>query len=89
MQHAFQRRGRLGPIFSRGTIAITGFGYFCRAGRGRWLHVTTNTALGVGAKYPDRQSKFFESAASYVLLTITREKMIVDLKALDGGCWIS
>lgn len=75
--------GAWGQLFSRGTIAITGFGYFAeRAEVDGFTYY--NTALGVGAKYPDRQSKFFESAASYVLLTLTREKMIVDLKALDG-----
>jgi len=71
-------------LFSRGAIAITGFGYFAeRAEVDGFTYY--NTALGVGAKYPDRQSKFFASAASYVLLTITKSKMVVELKSLDGS----
>jgi hypothetical protein len=75
--------GAWGKLFGRGTIAITGFGYFAeRAEVDGFTYY--NTALGVGAKYPDRQSKFFEGVASYVLLTITNDKMVVELKGLDG-----
>lgn len=70
-------------LFSRGTIAVTGFGYFAeRAEVDGFTYY--NTALGTGAKYPDKQSKFFESVPSYLLLTITKDKMIVKLKGLDG-----
>ena len=76
--------GAWGKLFGRGAFAISGFGYFAeRAEVDGFTYY--NTALGVGAKYPDRQSKFFESVANYMLLTITKEHMVVELKGLDGS----
>jgi hypothetical protein len=78
-----QAGGAWGKLFSRGTIAITGFGYFAeRADVDGFTYY--NTALGIGARYPDPKSKFFESVASYMLLTITKQTMTVELKGLDG-----
>ncbi len=78
-----QLGGAWGSLFRQGTIAITGFGYYAERAEADGFPYY-NTALGVGAKYPDRQSKFFESVASYVLITVTKEKMTVQLKSLDG-----
>ena len=70
-------------LFSRETIAISGFGYFAeRAEVDGFTYY--NTALGTGAKYPDPKSKFFESVESYLLLTFSKGKMVVELKTLDG-----
>lgn len=70
-------------LFSRGTLAVSGFGYFAeRAEADGFTYY--NTALGSGAKYPDPKSEFFASTASYLLLTITKEKLVAELKGLDG-----
>ncbi len=70
-------------LFSRGTCTITGFGYFAERAELDG-HTYYNTALGSGAKYADAHSKFFAAEASYVLLTITKAAMAVELKSLDG-----
>lgn len=75
--------GAWGKLFPRGTIAVTGFGYYAERAEVDGFSYY-NTSLGVGAKYPDAQSKFFESTGSYVLLTIRPEEMVVELKNLEG-----
>jgi hypothetical protein len=72
-------------MFRKGTIAITGFGYYAeRAEVDGFMYY--NTSLSKGDQYPDPQSKFLAGKASYVLLTLTRNptKMTVEIKGLDG-----
>jgi hypothetical protein len=70
-------------LFSRGTIAVSGFGYFAeRAEVDGFTYY--NTALGAGARYADGASKFLEVKASYLLLTVERGKLTVAIKDLDG-----
>ena len=72
--------------FRKGTIAITGFGYFAeRAELDGFTYY--NTALnGRGTKYPDPFSKFLQGEDSYVLLTVTQvpAEMVVEIKGLNG-----
>lgn len=78
--------GRWHQMFCRGTVCITGFGYFAERAVFEG-HPYFNTSVnGRGDRYPDPNSKFLASRDSYVLLTFHREpsEMIVDLKALDG-----
>ncbi|MBS0210324.1 MAG: metallophosphoesterase [Planctomycetes bacterium] len=70
-------------LFRQGSLVISGFGYFAERAEVDGLSYY-NTALGVGAKYPDPQSKFFASVASYVLLSIKPDAMRVELKSLAG-----
>jgi hypothetical protein len=70
-------------LFSRGTCTITGFGYFAERAE-QDGHTYYNTALGAGAKYKDSHAQFFEAVPSYVLLTVTKAAMTVELKSLDG-----
>jgi len=73
-------------MFRRGTICITGFGYFAERAVFEG-HPYFNTSLsGRGDRYPDPHSQFLASQDNYILLTFHREpsEMIVDLKALDG-----
>jgi hypothetical protein len=70
-------------LFRRGTLAVTGFGYFAERAEVDGFPYY-NTALGVGAKYADAKSVFFESTASYLLLTVTKQEMTAELKSLDG-----
>jgi hypothetical protein len=71
-------------LFRRGSCTITGFGYF--AERAEYDgHTYYNTALGAGAKYRDSHAQFFEAVPSYVLITVTKTTMAVELKSLEGA----
>jgi hypothetical protein len=78
--------GRWRQMFSRGTVCITGFGYFAERAVFEG-HPYFNTSVnGRGDRYPDPKSVFLAGRDSYVLLTVRREpgEMVVDLKDLDG-----
>lgn len=73
-------------MFRRGTICITGFGYFAERAVFEGHPYFNTSVSGRGDRYPDPNSKFLTSQDNYVLLTFPREpsEMIVDLKTLDG-----
>ncbi len=73
-------------MFRKGTIAVTGFGYFAeRAELDGFTYYNTSLS-GKGARYADPHSKLLESRNSYILLTLTKKppKLTVEIKALDG-----
>jgi hypothetical protein len=74
-------------MFSRGTICITGFGYFAERAVFEGHPYLNTSVSGRGDRYPDPQSVFLTSTDNYVLLTFRRKsgEMIVDLKGLDGA----
>ncbi len=81
-----QARQQWHQQFRKGTLCITGFGYF--AERAEVDGVTYyNTALnGRKHQYPDPHSKFLQGEDSYILLTIERAgKMTVEIKSLNSG----
>ena len=78
-----QQGGAWERLFRRGTLAVSGFGYFAERAEANGC-TYYNTALGTGAKYPDPQSKFFASVPSYLLLTIKPQRLVAQLKSLDG-----
>ena len=81
-----QERGAWHEMFRKGTIAISGFGYFAERAELDGV-VYYNTSLsGKGDQYPDPNSQFLQSKDSYILLTFTRNpaKMLVEIKGLDG-----
>jgi hypothetical protein len=78
-----QEKGAWHRLFRRGTLAVTGFGYFAERAEVDGFPYY-NTALGVGAKYKDAKAEFFESTASYLLLTSTKDLLTVELKSLEG-----
>lgn len=81
-----QEGGAWHQLISRGTIAITGFGYFAeRADVDGFAYYNTSLS-GKGAKYPDPKSAFFASEDSYILMTFTKKppKTVVELKTLAG-----
>jgi hypothetical protein len=81
-----QEGGAWHQMFRRGTIAITGFGYYAERAEVDGFPYYNTSLGGKGDRYPDPQSKFFESADNYILLTFTRSPrtMTVALKGLDG-----
>lgn len=78
--------GSWGRMLRRGTIAITGFGYFAERAEVDGCTYYNTSLSGKGDKYPDPKSKFLASENSYVLLTFTKTplKMAVEIKNLDG-----
>ena len=74
-------------MFRKGTIAITGFGYYAeRAEVDEFTYY--NASLSVKRnQYPDSKSKFLKGTDSYMLLTLTKNptKMVVEIKDLDGS----
>ncbi len=81
-----QEQGAWHQMFRRGTVVISGFGYFAERAESDGC-VYYNTSLsGKGARYPDPKSQFLQSEHNYVLLTFARatRRMTVELKNLDG-----
>jgi hypothetical protein len=73
-------------MFSRGTIVVSGFGYFAeRAEMDGFTYYNTSLS-GRGDKYPDPKSSFLQSEDSYVLLTFRKASrtMTAEVKRLDG-----
>ncbi|HYG75860.1 MAG TPA: fibronectin type III domain-containing protein [Planctomycetota bacterium] len=76
----------LHTLFSKGTIAITGFGYFAeRADVDGFSYYNTSLG-GKGAKYKDPKAAFFESEDSYILMSLEAKAatMRVEIKDLSG-----
>lgn len=78
--------GAWGEMLRRGTIAITGFGYFAERAEVDGFTYYNTSLSGKGDKYPDPKSQFLASENSYVLLTFTKNplKMAVEIKRLEG-----
>jgi hypothetical protein len=78
--------GAWGAMLRRGTIAITGFGYFAERAEVDGFTCYNTSLSGKGDKYPDPKSQFLASENSYVLLTFTKHplKMAVEIKSLEG-----
>jgi hypothetical protein len=81
-----QAKGRWGELFRRGTICISGFGYFAERAEADGFTYYNTSLSGTGDKYPDPQSRFLASQDNYILLTFHRPEraMVVEIKDLDG-----
>jgi len=75
-----------GTMLRRGTIAITGFGYFAERAELDGFTCYNTSLSGQGDQYPDPKSQFLAGENSYVLLSLTKNplKMVVELKGLEG-----
>ena len=73
-------------MFCKGTIAITGFGYYAERAEVDGFTYYNTSLSGKGDRYPDPKSQFLASKDSYILLTLTRNppRMAVEIKGLDG-----
>lgn len=74
-------------MFRKGTIAITGFGYYAERAEVDGLTYYNTSLSGKGDQYPDPKSQFIKGEDSYILLTFTRNPMrlVVEMKGLDGN----
>ncbi len=81
-----QARGAWHGMFRKGTIAITGFGYYAERAEVDGFSYYNTSLSGKGTHYPDPKSAFLKGEDSYILLTITKNpaKMVVEIKGLDG-----
>ncbi len=82
-----QERGAWHDMFRRGTIAITGYGYYAERAEVDGFTYYNTSLSGKGAQYPDPMSQFLKGEDSYILLTVTKNpaKMMVEIKGLDGS----
>ena len=73
-------------MFSRGTIVISGFGYFAERAEVDGFTYYNTSLSGRGDKYPDPKSSFFQSEDNYILLTLRKASrtMKAEVKRLDG-----
>ena len=78
--------GQWHELFRKGTIAITGFGYFAERAEVDGFTYYNTSLSGKGDRYPDPHSKFLVSEDSYLLLTFRRQPpaLFVAIKRLDG-----
>jgi hypothetical protein len=74
-------------MFRRGTVCITGFGYFAERAVFEGHPYFNTSVSGKGDRYPDPKSVFLASQDNYVLLTFQRQsnELVIDLKGLDGS----
>ncbi len=72
-------------LFRKGTIAVTGFGYFAERAEVDGFPYYNTSLGGKGAKYADPKSKFFASEDNYLLLSVGKDKLRVEIKNLDGN----
>lgn len=82
-----QERGAWHDMFRKGTIAITGFGYYAERAEVDGFTYYNTLLSGKGNQYPDPQSQFLKGQDSYILLTLTKNppKMVVEIKGLNGS----
>ena len=81
-----REKGAWHSMFRKGTIAITGFGYYAERAEVDGFTYYNTSLNGRGNQYPDPQSKFLKGADSYILLKLSKNpaKMVVEIKGLDG-----
>lgn len=79
-------KGDWHKLFQRGTLCVTGFGYFAERAEVDGLTCYNTSLSGTGTKYPDPHSKFLAGQDSYLLLTCNRAAgtMTAELKNLKG-----
>ena len=77
--------GEWKKLFEKGTLCVTGFGYFAERAEVDGFPYYNTAMSGKGDRYPDPHSKFLASEDSYVLITLHRAgPMIVEIKSLEG-----
>ena len=79
-------KGAWKPLIQKGTVAVSGFGYFGEHAEADGFSYWNTSLGGKGDKYPDPQSKVFKSEDNYLLVTVDKKTgtMTVELKSLGG-----
>ena len=78
--------GEWGRMIARGSLAITGFGYFGERAEVDGFSYYNTSVSGTGARYADAKSAVLKSEDNFLLLTFRREPatLRVELKNLKG-----
>ncbi|WP_339728512.1 metallophosphoesterase [uncultured Gimesia sp.] len=81
-----QLQGGWHQLFRRGTICVTGFGYFTERAELDGLTYYNTSLSGTGTQYADPHSRFLAGKDSYLLLTCEQGSgtMTVELKSLNN-----
>lgn len=81
-----QLKGGWHKLFQRGTICVTGFGYYAERAELDGLTYYNTSLSGTGTQYADPHSRFLAGKDSYLLLTCDRSAgtMTVELKSLKN-----
>lgn len=80
-------KGEWAKLISKGSLAITGFGYFAERAQTPDGFTWYNTSVsGRGAKYADKHSALLKSEDNYLLLSFDRQKKLltVEIKSTSG-----
>lgn len=78
--------GEWGRMIARGSLAITGFGYFAERAEVAGFNYYNTSVSGTGSRYADPKSVALKSEDNFVLLTFRRGPALlrVELKNLAG-----
>ncbi len=79
-----QEKGEWGKLFQKGAAVISGYGYFSERAEVEGFPYF-NTSLKAGDKYPDEFSKILQGVSGYILMTISKEALTVEMKSLKGN----
>jgi hypothetical protein len=79
-------KGAWASAIQRGSLAITGFGYFAERAEVDGFTYYNTSVNGTGDKYPDPKSAFLASEDNFVLMTFRREprSLRVELRNMEG-----
>jgi len=81
-----QLQGDWQRLFQRGTLCVTGFGYFAERAEAAGVTYYNTSLSGTGTQYADPHSKFLAGKDSYLLLICDRNSgaLTVELKSLKN-----
>ena len=73
-------------MIGRGSLAITGFGYFAERAEVEGVPFYNTSISGTGAPYKDPKSEFFKSEDNFLLLTFRKlpAELRIEVKNLQG-----
>lgn len=79
--------GEYGRMIGRGTLAITGFGYYAERAEVDGVTYYNTSVGGKGTPYPDPKSAFLKSEDNFILMTFRRtpRELRVELRNFDGA----
>jgi hypothetical protein len=82
-----QEQGAWHDMFRKGTIAITGFGYYTERAEVDGFTYYNTSLSGKGDQYADPKSQLLKGEDSYIPFTLTKNpaKMMVEIKGLDAN----
>ncbi|MDO4585415.1 MAG: hypothetical protein Q4D62_15110 [Planctomycetia bacterium] len=79
-------KGAWGELFPKGTLSISGFGYFAERSEVDGFSYYNTSLRGRGDRYPDPKKVFFASEDTFLLLTFTTgEPLVVEIVRVSDG----